>query len=119
MKIIVCGGRAYANKEFLFRYLDGFHKEHKVRILIHGGAGGADTLAGEWAWQRWVTCRVYHADWAKYGKAAGPIRNKEMLGEKPHFVLAFPGGAGTEDMCRQSEQVGVRTIRIEEPYEQI
>ena len=45
-----------------------------------------------------------YAQWTKYGKSAGPIRNAEMLRfGKPQLVVAFPGGDGTENMIGQAK----------------
>jgi hypothetical protein len=55
----------------------------------------------------------YRADWAKHGRAAGPIRNKQMLEEgKPDLVVAFPGGQGTANMMSQVREAGVRVMAI-------
>lgn len=51
---------------------------------------------------------------ARLGRAAGPMRNKQMLEEgKPDLVVAFPGGAGTENMVKQAKAAGIRVLRIE------
>lgn len=54
----------------------------------------------------------YPADWEKYGKVAGPIRNQQMLDEgKPDVVYAFTddlsNSRGTADMCRRANKAGV------------
>ena len=55
----------------------------------------------------------FPADWAKHGKAAGPIRNAEMLTEfLPDYIVAFPGGKGTADMLRKAEKARVTNIEI-------
>ena len=60
-----------------------------------------------------VPCRVYPADWKANAKAAGPIRNAEMLADfKPDTVIAFPGGRGTADMVRKAKAAGVRVIEV-------
>ena len=52
---------------------------------------------------------AYPANWKKHGRAAGPIRNKQMLEEaKPDLVIAFPGGAGTANMVKQAREAGVK-----------
>lgn len=105
IKVLVCGGRSYADREFVFEMLDKLHAEHSFSALIHGGAHGADGYAGEWAVERKVVCRVYPANWTKYGNMAGPLRNKQMLEtEQPQMVVAFPGGPGTQDMVRRAKR---------------
>jgi YspA, cpYpsA-related SLOG family len=111
--VLVCGGRNYAARDRVFRTLDEMHAQQRIAVLIHGGATGADTLAGEWAkaWQ--VHESVYPALWKTQGHAAGPIRNQFMLDEsKPDVVIAFPGGKGTEDMVGRAMQAGVRVVMV-------
>lgn len=56
---------------------------------MHGGAKGADSLAGLVARQLGFKVEVYPANWKKYGRAAGPVRNNQMLDTDPDVVLAF------------------------------
>lgn len=82
--------------------------------IIHGACrSGADLWADEWAVVNWTQIEEYPADWAKYGRAAGPIRNRRMISEgKPDLVLAFPGGRGTSDMVRRAELAGITVERV-------
>ena len=93
MKIAVTGGRTYMNKPELFEILDTIHKEYGIKRLIHGGAKGTDTLAEMWAKDNNIPTDIFLPDWDKYGKAAGPIRNKLILDEKPDMVIVFPDGS--------------------------
>jgi hypothetical protein len=80
-------------------------------VIIHGAAPGADTLAGQWAADKGIPVEAFPADWEKHGRAAGPIRNKQMLDDgKPDLVVAFPGGWGTANMCKQAREAGVRVL---------
>jgi hypothetical protein len=109
MRILVCGGREFEDADHLEAFLDAFHQGPRgpITFVIHGGARGADTLAGEWARLRGISCTAYEANWALEGRAAGPIRNKRMLDEGiPDLVIAFPGGRGTANMIRQARERG-------------
>lgn len=111
--VLVCGGRDFADETRVFNGLEYFDQscDGPITKLIHGGAQGADALAAEWASKSNVPAQCFAANWRKYGKRAGPLRNQRMLDEgKPDFVLAFPGGKGTADMIRRAED---RLIRIE------
>ena len=82
-------------------------------MIIHGDANGADRLASQWAVDNGLKVEPYPADWAKQGRAAGPIRNKRMLEEgKPDLVVAFPGGRGTANMTKQAGEAGVPVMVI-------
>jgi ABC-type Fe3+-hydroxamate transport system substrate-binding protein len=117
VKVIVCGGRDYWDADFAFWYLDEL-LDAAVSIIpddfeiIEGGARGADALAFAWAMERGIKCTTVNANWDKYPKAAGPIRNGEMLKLDPDLVVAFPGGRGTANMIQQAEKKGVQVIEI-------
>lgn len=101
IRALVCGGRAFTDRQALDQALDRLHAAHRITKLIHGGAEGGDSLAGDWAQRRGVPTTVFHADWQTHGRAAGPIRNERMLREgQPDLVIAFPGGHGTSQMVR-------------------
>lgn len=81
--------------------------------IIHGGARGADSAAGVFAAVNFCQEEVYQADWKTNGKAAGFIRNKQMLVEgKPDLVVAFPGGKGTAMMVKLAKTAGVKVIEM-------
>lgn len=101
---LICGGREFADEAMfddVMRQLVGmFGLPSKV---VHGKATGADTLADRWAKRMAIDVVACAADWDKHGKAAGPIRNEDMLMDhKPKRVIAFPGGRGTDDMVQRA-----------------
>lgn len=109
MKVLVCGGRDYADRNNIFDTLDSLHEDTAITTIIHGGARGADSLADAWARSRGIKTHVFFPDWDKYGNAAGPIRNQQMLKEgNPDYVVAFPGGKGTEHMISIAQSAGLR-----------
>jgi len=61
--------------------------------------------------------KIFVADWKKHGRAAGPIRNREMVRLAAHLgvaaCIAFPGGAGTEDCTKQAVAAGLLVLRVE------
>lgn len=109
MRIVVTGGRAYADRAAVFDALDRVHAKHGIALLIEGGASGADRLARAWAKSRGVAFRTFDADWVRYGRAvAGKLRNGQMLSEgKPDALVAFPGKTGTADMIEKAEAAGL------------
>lgn len=115
MRILVCGGRNYTDRERVFRVLDDLHAARGITYLAHGGAKGADRSAEAWAMSRGVAWRRWMADWKTLGKAAGPERNARMLTEsRPDMVIAFPGKRGTADMVRKATAAGVPVVRVPE-----
>ncbi len=118
MRVLVCGGRDYKDKDLLFNTLNDIHvkeitKAAGIVTIIHGGAKGADKLSGEWAKSLGVSIEEYQADWEQHGRAAGIVRNKQMLDEgKPDIIIAFPGGKGTANMVNQATKAEVKVIVI-------
>lgn len=113
MRVLVCGGRDFSDCQMVWDTLDDLARAEVIDCLIEGDARGADRIAGAWARRRGVDLRVYAADWRKHGRAAGPIRNQQMLDEgKPDLVIAFPGGIGTADMVRRARASGVRVNEV-------
>jgi hypothetical protein len=114
MRVLVCGGRDFSDRELLFDTLAALHAATPITALIHGAAKGADRLAGEWGESAGVPVLAFPADWKRYRNAAGPKRNAQMLAEgKPDLVVAFPGGTGTANMIGQATAAGVTVRRIE------
>lgn len=110
MRLLVCGGRDWQGREHINEALNRVHAHRRITLIIHGGATGADTMAGEWAKDHDIPAMVFPADWKKHGRSAGPIRNHQMIeGGKPDGVLAMPGGKGTEGMVKMAADAGVRT----------
>jgi hypothetical protein len=115
MRVLVCGGRDFRDREAVYNVLDPLRD--KMGALMCGGAPGADTLAWDWGWSRNFHCERYFADWKTHGRAAGPLRNQRMIDEgKPDLVIAFPGGRGTADMIRRAETAGIEVRSVPLPH---
>ena len=111
-KVLVCGGRDFKDAALLDRVLCEVDNRVSIGEIIHGGANGADTMAGCWAEKHNIHVTVFKADWSRHGKAAGPRRNEKMLYEgKPDYVVAFPGGRGTAHMVGIALKAGVPVTR--------
>lgn len=116
MKMLGCGDRHWTDYAAVcavmtsiaqdLRLIDGLDPE-----VIEGEAPGADTCVWNWAMENSYTVYRCHADWRKYGKAAGPIRNQAMLEMKPDVVVAFhrdlDKSRGTRDMVYRAMKAGV------------
>jgi len=113
MIVLVCGGRDFDDVDFLEIRLDELHEKYNFTKLVHGGARGADVLAGDWAFSREVPRKVYRANWEMYRNSAGPIRNQQMLdSENIGLVVAFAGGRGTQDMTIRAKKAGIKVIEV-------
>lgn len=118
MRVLVAGGRDFEVLEFIVTRMLRLHEKFGFTEVITGGARGVDTLAHMVAEELGIPTRVFpisKADWTDLGRAAGPIRNKQMLVEgKPELVMAFPGGAGTANMVQQSLMAKVPVWKSEQ-----
>lgn len=86
MRVLVCGDRHWENEERIRDVLC----EVNPKVIIEGGAKGADRIAWKIGREGHLTVIEFQANWEKYGRAAGPIRNETMLRKgKPQLVLAF------------------------------
>jgi len=112
MKVLVCGGRDYDDRDAVERALDPLLMGQRD-LLITGGARGADWLAQQWADRRGVPCAVFPAAWQRFGVAAGPKRNHWMLWHMtPNLAIAFPGGHGTVDMVKRATLAGIEVRNL-------
>jgi hypothetical protein len=121
MKVAVTGGRSFSAREVVYLALSRANKRERITFVLHGACpSGVDAHAAAWAMDHGVehSVRTYAADWDKYGKAAGPIRNREMLTtEKPDLVLVFPGGRGTRDCELQARKLGLNVELVATGYD--
>lgn len=114
MRVLICGGRNFNNFDQVKKVMDEIHARTPVETVISGKARGADSLEEKWAIENNIPVDPYPANWNDHGKAAGPIRNQQMLDEgKPDLVVAFPGGNGTLDMIRRANRGNVKVVEAQ------
>ena len=116
LRVLVCGGRDYSDRDFMDRYLRMFdRRKGPIKLIISGEARGADTLAKQWAIGCGCPYLGFPANWKVFGRDAGPTRNQQMLDEgKPDWVIAFKGGRGTADMVARAEKAGLPVWKVGE-----
>lgn len=114
IRILVTGSRNYGYYQRIKRAIQDERLNAKADsvTIVHGGASGADALAGRVAEENGWPVEMFFADWEKHGKAAGPIRNQEMVDSGADVCLAFPIGEskGTRDCMRRAEKAGIRVV---------
>lgn len=114
MKVLICGGRDYIDEFKLGATMDTLTRYQKITLVIEGEARGADTLGRVWGESRGIPVDKYPAQWDKYGRKAGPIRNVQMLEEgKPDLVVAFGGGTGTNHMVSIAKAKGIKVLEVD------
>ncbi len=118
-RVIIAGGRDFNNKIVFSEEVDKIVEELGIDNIeiISGHSSGADSLAEVYAKKHNIPLKIFPAEWKKYGKAAGPIRNKQMLDyslEEESVLIAFWNGIskGTRNMIdrAKNEKTDIRII---------
>jgi predicted Rossmann-fold nucleotide-binding protein len=109
MKTIIAGGRDYELTEIAFERLDKAAQVIPITSVVCGCARGVDLWAAAWATSRKIKVIGFPAHWARYGKRAGPLRNKEMA-QYADALIVFPGGYGTYNMRDQAIAHGLKVF---------
>lgn len=93
-RVAVAGGRDYNNyaeaKEFIDFCISNIRNRYTL-VFVSGGCRGADALGERYATENGFALERYPADWERYGKSAGPRRNR-LLAEISDFVICFWDG---------------------------
>jgi hypothetical protein len=114
VKVLICGDREWDHYEIMEAVIRGLYGMYGKELhIIEGEARGADQMAGEIAGLMLPKENIHKfpADWKKFNRAAGPLRNRAMLKENPDLVLAFHDdlaeSRGTKDMVNIATKKGV------------
>ena len=116
----IVGCRNYTNREEFMqhvqKWIDDENDGNLPDIVVSGGAKGADALAKQYAQinrDNNIKYEEFPADWGKYGPAAGPKRNAQIV-ERCTHILAFPSrqGRGTQDTIRKAKKKGISVTTI-------
>jgi hypothetical protein len=126
MRVLVTGARDWQDYDRVvfglsvaIEDLTNANPADKTITVVHGGARGADSMAGRYVEQtrdffagHGITIRaeVHKADWTKYGKGAGPIRNQEMIDAGADICVAFrfEESRGTADCVNRARKAGIK-----------
>lgn len=116
-RVVIAGSRGFNDYDLLSKKCNEFLIEKRKNydvIVVSGGARGADKTGEEYAKNEGFLVEVYLADWDKYGKKAGFIRNCQM-GEVADALIAFWDGEshGTKHMIEycKSKGLDVRVVK--------
>ncbi len=105
MRCIIAGSRSLNDPQLVIDAVKA--AQFPITVILHGGCRGIDSAAGWLAEKSGVPVEVYPADWSKYGRAAGPIRNRLMASEADALIAIQDLGScshGTRDMIRQARK---------------
>lgn len=105
-RVIIAGGRLFNDYTYLKESMDYLLQNINDEIIVVcGKARGADALGERYAKERGYTVHYFPADWNRYGKAAGYIRNEEMAKSADALVAFWDGKSrGTKNMIEIAHQ---------------
>jgi hypothetical protein len=120
MKTIIAGSRS-ASREDVSNAMRNCPFTYLVSTVISGTARGADTFGEDWALANEINIVRFPADWAKFKRAAGPIRNKEMAEFGEALIAVWDGRSpGTKNMIKNARHLGLKVyiwnLALQEGY---
>lgn len=114
MRILITGSRDWTDEETIEKALD-LYDNGRDTVLVSGSCPtGADQICEvEGVLRDWIVER-HPADWKKYGKKAGFVRNSEMVSLGADICLAFikNESKGASMTARLAEEAGIPTLRF-------
>ena len=115
VRVLVTGSRTWPRPEVVWAALDYYHALFGDRmVVVHGDCRtGVDAMAKAWALSRGVLHERHPAEWGRYGRRAGQIRNRYMVAKGADLCLAFihNGSPGASRCAEFAEQAGIRVHR--------
>lgn len=106
MRTIIAGSRTLNDYRIVAQAMSEFAEE--VTEVVSGCASGVDQLGEQWAKNHPVRLARFPADWEKYGKSAGPIRNRQMAEYADALVAIWDGKSrGTKNMIEEAKKRGL------------
>ncbi len=112
MKVIIAGSREFSNFELLKEKCEELITNEEVEI-VSGTARGADKMGEEYAKAKGYSIKRFPANWTKYGKSAGYLRNKEMAEYADSAIIFWDGSSkGTKHMIDLAKEKGLKVSVI-------
>ncbi|MBQ2991677.1 MAG: DUF2493 domain-containing protein [Clostridia bacterium] len=113
-KLIVAGSRYFKDYERMEKELDYFlskREKDEIEIVSGGCPTGADAFAERYARSRGLALQVFPANWRRWGKMAGPLRNRHMAEYADALIVYWDGkSSGTANMIKEAEVCGLRIV---------
>lgn len=107
MKVAVIGSRGFNDYELVKTTLSSLN----ITLLVSGGAKGADSLGERYAKENNINTLIFKPDWEKHGKAAGMIRNTDIVNNAETIIAFWDGESkGTKDSITKAEKLGKKVL---------
>ena len=105
MKVIIAGSRNISDHGAVGRAIES--SRFQITEVVSGNARGVDAIAENYAGRKEIPVKLFPADWDKYGKPAGAIRNKQMADYADALIAVWDGqSSGTRMMIETMNKVG-------------
>ena len=91
MKIAIIGSRTATTNILYQRLCEELKSISDIKLIVSGGAVGADTLAEQYAYEHNIEKLIFYPNWSIYGKSAGFIRNKQIIGAADIVIAIWDG----------------------------
>ena len=107
MRTIIAGSRSINDYEALCKAVQesGF----EISCVLSGAAAGVDALGERFALEHNIPIERFPADWKRFGRAAGPVRNRILAQHaKALIALMHPNSTGTRNMIQTAHQAGLK-----------
>ena len=90
MKLGIVGSRDFDDEEFIFETIKLYGIKN-IDLIVSGGCKGPDLIAEKFAKENNIGTLIFKPDWKKYGRAAGPIRNKSIIENSDELLVFWDG----------------------------
>lgn len=104
-KMVIAGSRGFCDIMSGWSFIDSVHAHFPITEVVCGMAKGVDTHGMYWAKDKGIPWKEFPADWDRYGKAAGPIRNKQMAEYADAAIVIHLNTKGSRNMISQMEKL--------------
>ena len=99
-KVIIAGSRDIDDCDLVFELIK--HSRIRIDEIVCGQAAGVDTCGMYYGFDHMIPIKYFPANWKKHGKAAGPIRNSEMVEYCTHGIYVINNhSSGSMDCLRK------------------
>ena len=103
MKVIIAGSRDITEQQVVIDFV--WELPIEATEIVSGCAKGVDTIGEFIAEAIGVPVKKFPADWKTHGKAAGPIRNKQMAEYADAAIVIHNGSRGSLNMIEQMKKL--------------
>lgn len=116
IKVVIAGGRDFNEAHYqsimkpaLTKFLLNLKRSGLSLTVVSGKAPGADHFGEKFAWENNLKIKEFPANWAKYGKSAGPIRNEQMAKYADGALVFWDGKSrGSQNMISQAKKYNLK-----------